>query len=95
MPSYDLTDRLEAPLSVEETWEVSGVHYARTAEAWHRNLVSRRSAAMLALAETYPAAELERWYQRWRVFFLSCAELFGYDGGTEWFVAHKRFIKRP
>lgn len=95
MPSYDLTDRLKAPLGVEQSWEVSGVHYAQTAEAWHRNLESRRSEALRALADTYPAAELERWYQRWRVFFLSCAELFGYDGGAEWFVAHKRFTKRP
>jgi cyclopropane-fatty-acyl-phospholipid synthase len=32
--------------------------------------------------------------QRWRLFFLACAELFGFAGGSEWFVTHVRMAPR-
>jgi cyclopropane-fatty-acyl-phospholipid synthase len=27
------------------------------------------------------------------VFFMACAEMFGYDGGAEWGISHYRFRK--
>ena len=32
-----------------------------------------------------------RWFARWQVFYLACAELFNYNGGDEWGVTHLLF----
>ena len=90
MPCPDLVDRLDTPLEVEERWVVPGTHYARTSEDWLRNIEKRRDEVLEIFAETYGAAEATRWFHRWRVFFLSCAELFNYADGQEWVVSHMR-----
>ena len=43
--------------------------------------------------ETYGKKQANLWLQRWRIFFMSCAELFGYSQGNEWLVAHYLFTK--
>lgn len=92
MPSLDLLPRLQAPLVLERTWEVDGTHYARTAEAWAANLRQHEAEAVAALTPAFgPAAAL--WVERWRLFFLACAELFAYRGGSEWLVGHYRLRK--
>jgi len=93
MPSFDLLTRFDRDLELEEQWEVDGGHYSQTARAWRKNLEARRSEVLPVLQRTYgPEAPL--WYHRWRMFFLACEELFGYQGGTEWMVGHYRFAPR-
>jgi cyclopropane-fatty-acyl-phospholipid synthase len=89
MPSVDLLEHLETPFALEQRWVVPGTHYARTSEDWLANLERARPAALAILARAY-GSEAARWYQRWRLFFLACAELFAYRGGSEWVVVHQR-----
>jgi len=93
MPSADLLPHFRGALDPEERWLVNGEHYRRTAEAWLENLDRRRPAILPLLERAYGRRGRARWLRRWRVFFMSCAELFGYRDGEEWMVAHYRFRK--
>lgn len=94
MPSFDIFRHFTDHVSVEQDWQWDGTHYQKTAEAWLANLDANTNAILPILERTYGDGESDRWYHRWRVFFLSCAELFGYDHGKEWMVGHYRFSKR-
>jgi cyclopropane-fatty-acyl-phospholipid synthase len=93
MPSHDLLSRVGGPLEIEDRWEVPGTHYSRTAEAWLERLDLGRDRAVAALAKAMPRKEAELQAGRWRIFFLACAELFGYADGGEWVVSHN--LLRP
>ena len=69
---------------------MNGEHYARTSEAWLERLDERRGEVQRVLAERY-GGEAGRRLQMWRIFFMACAELWGFRGGREWGVSHYRF----
>ncbi|MBX3703000.1 MAG: class I SAM-dependent methyltransferase [Steroidobacteraceae bacterium] len=94
MPSDDLALRFQDALTLVARWRWDGGHYERTANAWLANLDARRSEALAVLAGTYGEAQAAQWLQRWRIFFMACAELFGFRGGQEWWVSHYLF-ERP
>ena len=94
MPSDDLALRCQDDLRVLRQWRWDGTHYARTAEAWLANMERERPAVWRALQEAYGVEQAGLWWVRWRLFFLSCAELFGYDKGQQWWVAHYLFASR-
>ncbi len=93
MPSAQLFHAFQNDLAIEHEWHLGGTHYARTAEAWYANLMAREADVLAILEQAYGADARKR-FQRWRVFFLACAELFGYRDGREWIVAHYRFAPR-
>ena len=94
MPSEDLLTRFDRDVVCEQQWWVDGTHYGRTSEDWLRNTDTHRDEIRRIFADVYGAADAERWLQRWRVFFLSCAELFGFEDGSQWGVGHYLFRKR-
>jgi cyclopropane-fatty-acyl-phospholipid synthase len=92
MPSADLPRRFADHLEVVHQWRVSGLHYSLTLEAWLDKMDRNREQLGPVFTATY-GDEAERWFARWRMFFMACSELFRYRGGEEWFVAHT--LMRP
>ena len=88
MPSADLLGRFNDDLGVVGRWTWNGQHYRRTAEAWLANLDAHRGDVLRVFERVDSRAEARRWLNRWRMFFLAVAELFGYRGGEEWYVSH-------
>lgn len=94
MPAADTLLWFQRDLNIERVWRVPGTHYERTANDWLANHDRRRREVMQVMADTYGSEKAALWFQRWRIFWMACAELFGYDEGREWFVAHYRFGNR-
>ena len=93
MPSFDVFERLAGALVQEQSWWVNGRHYERTCNLWLENLDARRERVADICRMTYGDHEATVWVQRWRMFFMACAELFGMSGGQRWGVGH--FLLRP
>jgi cyclopropane-fatty-acyl-phospholipid synthase len=93
MPAHDLLPRFNADLKLVQDWQVNGRHYQQTAEHWLQNMDAHRAEIMPLLAQTYGPEQATKWWAYWRVFYLSCAELWGYRGGEEWLVSHYLFRK--
>ncbi len=93
MPSSDTFLNFQDDLSVEQRWLWSGQHYEKTANHWLDNMDANKDNLMPLFDEVY-GKDASIWWQRWRLFFMSCAELFGLEKGCQWGVNHYRFTNR-
>jgi cyclopropane-fatty-acyl-phospholipid synthase len=91
MPSDDLPLRFQGDLKLLTQHRWNGTHYEKTANAWLSNMDNKREEIMPIMAKTYGENAAEKWFQRWRIFFMACAELFGFRQGREWYVGHYVF----
>ncbi|MGZ5474676.1 MAG: SAM-dependent methyltransferase, partial [Thermoanaerobaculia bacterium] len=93
MPSDDLLVHFQEDLRLVDHAVFDGTHYRKTAEEWLRNMDANETAIRPIFAETYGANQVTRFFSYWRIFFMACAEVWGYRGGAEWLVSHYRFEK--
>ena len=93
MPSHDLLLHFQDDLIIDDVWSMLGTHYEKTSLAWVNKMDANKDSIMKIFLKTY-GDDAKLWFQRWRIFFMSCEKLFGYNNGSEWGVSHYRFSKR-
>lgn len=93
MPAHDLLPQFQADLKLVQDWKLSGTHYQRTAEHWLQNMDQHKDEIIPLFADTYGRDQAVKWWAYWRVFYMACAELWGYRNGEEWLVSHYLFRK--
>ncbi|MFN2333331.1 MAG: cyclopropane-fatty-acyl-phospholipid synthase family protein [Wenzhouxiangellaceae bacterium] len=93
MPAADTLLCFQDDLKFQRRWLIDGTHYSKTARAWLERLDRERASARAVLAaDSSVSPDLQ--IQRWRMFFMACEELFGYDHGRQWMVGHFLFGRR-
>ena len=93
MPSEDLPLMVQDKLMIKDQWQWSGQHYEKTANAWLENMDRNHGQVIKVLEKIYGKDDAVKWMNRWRIFFMACAELWGYSKGEEWLVSHYLFKK--
>lgn len=90
MPAASTFLHFQDHLKLEQHWQWSGQAYERTANAWLVNMDQQAKMLKPLFEKTY-GKDAAAWWQRWRIFFMACAELFGLDQGREWVIGHFLF----
>ncbi|GAA5632357.1 ubiquinone biosynthesis O-methyltransferase, mitochondrial [Acinetobacter calcoaceticus] len=93
MPATSTFLHFQTDLELLQHWQWSGTHYEKTANAWLENM-DRNAGQLKPLFEQVYAQHADAWWQRWRIFFMACAELFGFEQGQEWVIGHFLFKKK-
>ncbi|MDD0851496.1 cyclopropane-fatty-acyl-phospholipid synthase [Halobacteriovorax sp. GB3] len=93
MPSEHLFYYFQDDLKISRHWSFSGEHYAKTARAWLNKMDENKEEIYQIFNEHYGKKEATKWFNYWRVFFMSCEELWAFNRGREWLIGHYLFEK--
>ena len=93
MPSDHLLYYFQDDFRIAEHWRWDGTHYEKTANAWLRNMDMHKKE-ILEICRAIYGDSARAMFHKWRVFFMACAELWGYRNGSEWIVSHYLMEKR-
>ena len=93
MPSHRLLMSFSEQMQIVKDWRVSGIHYEKTSLAWLQKMDQNKAEVLELFKKTYGEKDAGSWLQRWRIFFMSCEVLFGFNRGAEWGVSHYLFEK--
>lgn len=63
-------------------------------EEWLKRMDKNLATIKPVMESTYGKDSAVKWTVYWRTFFIAVAELFGYNNGEEWMVAHFLFKKK-
>ena len=91
MPSKDIFQYFEDELEIINQWDINGNHYSKTCKAWLNNHYKNKKKILDIFEKHYDEPKI--WFNRWRIFFLSCEAFFALNNGREYFVAHYLFKK--
>ena len=93
MPNHNLFKDLKSNLEYQKSWILSGEHYERTSNAWLDKMDQNKSKILSLFERSNGSSVAKRKFHFWRLFYIACAEIFGYDNGNEWVVSHHLFKK--
>ena len=93
MPSVDLINHFNESFDLEQQWNVNGIHYQMTLEAWLKRMDESKNV-LFPLFEKEYNNQANKYWNNWRVFFMSCAEVFGFNQGNSWSIQHNLLSKK-
>ncbi len=94
MPADQLFYYFQNDLEIKDHWKVNGSHYQKTSRAWLDNMDIHKDEIIDIFSRTYGVDNAMKWFRYWRLFFIACEELFGFQKGEEWIVSHYLMSKK-
>tara|TARA_B100001113_G_scaffold186542_1_gene152826 strand:+ start:4467 stop:5492 length:1026 start_codon:yes stop_codon:yes gene_type:complete len=93
MPNHDLFKDLNSDLKYKKSWMLPGTHYEKTSNAWLAKMDLNENRIMSLFQKNNSRSIAKRKFHFWRLFYIACAEIFGYEDGKEWIISHHLFKK--